>query len=211
MSLSPLQSGAPEQVVLLDPETDRATGTMEKLEAHLEGRYHSAISVLIVDGEGRQLLQRRAAAKYHAPGLWSNACCSHPRLDESAADAAARRLREELGVTTPLTPMGVVRYRARVPTRPATQAVAPGADHLTEFEHVALFVGRYSGELDPDPAEVEAAGWWDGREIREAIAAGATTPWFGLYADLFGTDLGRLEAGPDGESRIRDFGFHDLG
>ena len=28
---------------------------------------------------GELLLQKRAAAKYHFGGLWTNACCGHPR------------------------------------------------------------------------------------------------------------------------------------
>ena len=47
----------------------------------------------------RTLLQRRAESKYHTPGLWANACCTHPHWGEAAADCAVRRLREELGVT----------------------------------------------------------------------------------------------------------------
>jgi isopentenyl-diphosphate delta-isomerase len=40
--------------------------------------------------------------KYHSPGLWSNACCSHPQPGEETKLAAIRRVTEELGVTIPL-------------------------------------------------------------------------------------------------------------
>ena len=68
-----------EEVILVDAN-DHVIGQMEKLQAHQEGRLHRAISVCLFDHRGRWLLQRRALKKYHSPGLWSNSCCSHPRI-----------------------------------------------------------------------------------------------------------------------------------
>jgi isopentenyl-diphosphate delta-isomerase len=48
------------------------------------------------------LLQQRALGKYHSPGLWTNTCCSHPHPGEEVEEAAARRLREEMGFDTSL-------------------------------------------------------------------------------------------------------------
>ena len=67
-----------EQVILVD-EHDKETGLAPKLQAHLEGLRHRAISVLIFNDKGEMLLQQRHAGKYHSGGLWTNACCSHPR------------------------------------------------------------------------------------------------------------------------------------
>ena len=93
-----------EQVILVDMD-DREIGRAGKLEAHRQGQLHRAVSICIVDGEGRMLLQRRAAVKYHSPGLWANACCSHPRPGEATLAAALRRLPEELGFSCALTPL----------------------------------------------------------------------------------------------------------
>jgi isopentenyl-diphosphate Delta-isomerase len=90
-----------EQVILVDRE-DRVTGTMEKLEAHRTGALHRAFSVFIFNTRGEMLLQKRALEKYHSPGLWTNACCSHPRPGETSLDAANRRLNEEMGLKTEL-------------------------------------------------------------------------------------------------------------
>ena len=70
---------------------------VEKLEVHQRGLRHLAVSVFVMNGD-RTLLQRRALGKYHTPGLWTNTCCTHPRWGEAAADCAARRLEEELGI-----------------------------------------------------------------------------------------------------------------
>jgi isopentenyl-diphosphate delta-isomerase len=83
-----------EKVILVDEE-DRLLGTAEKLAAHRDGgQLHRAFSIFIFDGQGRMLLQQRAAEKYHFRGKWTNACCGHPRLAESACrpPAASREM-----------------------------------------------------------------------------------------------------------------------
>lgn len=90
-----------EQVILVN-EQDEAIGTMEKMEAHHTNSLHRAISVLIYNAQGEMLLQKRATDKYHSPGLWTNACCSHPRPGESVHEAAHRRLKEEMGMSCDL-------------------------------------------------------------------------------------------------------------
>src|SRR4051794_27812216 len=95
----------PDDIVLVD-EHDRPLGTCAKLAAHRNGgTLHRAFSVFLFDSAGRMLLQQRAAGKYHFGGLWTNACCSHPRPGEAVADAARRRVREELGVEVDLRPV----------------------------------------------------------------------------------------------------------
>lgn len=86
-----------EYVVLVDTN-DVEIGTMEKLEAHQKGVLHRAFSVLIFNNAGDMLLQRRALSKYHSAGLWTNACCSHPRKNETIVEAAKRRVVEEIGL-----------------------------------------------------------------------------------------------------------------
>lgn len=175
-----------EQVVLVDAE-DRPLGTAGKLAAHRRNLRHRAISVLVFDPSGRMLLQKRAASKYHSPGLWANACCTHPRPGEAAREAAGRRLREEMGIALPLDFAGVFAYEAPV-----------GAG-LWENEVVHVFTGRYEGEVAPDPDEVEAFSWRDMATLRADIDAHGEryTPWFRLYAAAPWFAGEPLPAGPD--------------
>ena len=83
-------------------QNDQQTGTMEKMEAHRKGLLHRAFSVFVFNQQGDLLLQQRAVNKYHSGGLWTNTCCSHPAPGQKTEDAAVRRLREEMGFSTPL-------------------------------------------------------------------------------------------------------------
>ena len=91
-----------EQIILVN-KYDRKTGFMEKQEVHEKGLLHRAFSVFIFNQEGRMMLQKRARAKYHSGGLWTNTCCGHPRPGEKTLNAAKRRLYEEMGINCKLT------------------------------------------------------------------------------------------------------------
>ncbi len=132
-----------EQVVLVN-QHDEAVGTMGKLRAHQEGVLHRAFSVFLFDEQGRLLLQRRSAGKYHSAGLWTNTCCSHPRPQESVREAAMRRLREEMGITAELEPQFSFIYRAVL------------GNGLQEHELDHVLFGTYSGAAFPDPNEADA-------------------------------------------------------
>ena len=83
--------------IILVNEQDEQTGTGEKMDVHFKALLHRAFSVFIFNEKGEMLLQRRALSKYHSGGLWTNACCSHPRPGETTIAGAQRRLKEELG------------------------------------------------------------------------------------------------------------------
>lgn len=99
-----------EQVILVD-DFDNEIGTMEKIEAHRKSVLHRAVSVFIVNNQGKWLLQRRAFDKYHSGGLWTNSCCTHPRPGETSVQAAMRRLNEEMGITAGLKEIFQFKYK----------------------------------------------------------------------------------------------------
>ena len=161
-----------EDVILVDA-ADNEIGTEEKLKAHQRGHLHRAFSVMIWDGRGRLLMQRRQINKYHSGGLWTNSCCGHPRPGEKAREAASRRLREEMGISCPLTPIGTFTYRAELDAG------------LIEHELVHLFRGIYDGAVAPNPNECDGFSWSAPEAIRNQITAvpHCFSAWFVKYAD----------------------------
>ena len=133
-----------ELVNLVDTNGARV-GTMEKIAAHRVGALHEAFSIFIVNGRGEMMLQKRAKSKYHSGGLWSNACCGHPRPDEPVFVAAHRRLREEMGFDCELHEVFSLTYKT----------VFKNNLHEYEFDHV--FLGLYDDE--PRVDQKEASSW----------------------------------------------------
>lgn len=147
---------------------------VEKMDAHRRGLLHQAVSVFVFDSIGRLLIQRRAAGKYHCPGLWANSCCSHPHFGEASDRAATRRLGEELGLELPLTQTATTEYRAEV------------GNDLIEHERVAVFRGTLpvdAGPPAPNPAEVSEIAWLAPEDLKRMARnlPGRFTPWLRIY------------------------------
>ncbi|MCK0120541.1 MAG: isopentenyl-diphosphate Delta-isomerase [Yoonia sp.] len=146
---------------------------VEKLDAHVRGLKHKAVSVFVMN-QGRVLIQQRAMHKYHTPGLWANTCCTHPDWDENDADCAVRRLDEELGIKG-LFPVykDTIEYRADV------------GDGLIEHEVVAVFVAEAQSDLNiaPNPDEVMATRWVDIYDLAAEVERHPDkyTPWLRIY------------------------------
>lgn len=123
-----------QELVILVDKFDNPIGTMEKLEAHQKGLLHRAFSVFIFNSKHELLLQKRALNKYHSAGLWTNTCCSHPRVNEDNLAAANRRLLEEMGLSCQLAYAFNFLYKSKL------------EEGLIEHEFDHVFVG-YSDEI----------------------------------------------------------------
>ena len=156
-----------EKVILVN-ERDEETGEMEKMEAHRKGVLHRAFSVFIFNNKSEMLLQQRALHKYHSGGLWTNACCSHPKPAEQTEAAAKRRLQEELGFETNLEKAFEFTYKASF------------ENGLTEHEFDHVFTGIYDGEINFNKNEVQDICFRSMQDIESALQTHPNkfTAWF---------------------------------
>lgn len=142
---APVVSFDDEPLILVDAD-DNVLGHMPKAEAHLgQGVLHRAFSVFLFNSAGHVLLQQRARDKNLWGGFWANSCCSHPRRGESVDEAAARRLREEINVDTPLAWLYKFEYHA--------QFGEIGAEH----EMCSVYIGHSDAPVAVNPNEI--ADW----------------------------------------------------
>lgn len=157
----------PAEVILVDQQ-DQVLGKMEKLEVHQKGLLHRAFSIFLFNNKGEMLLQQRALSKYHSPGLWTNACCSHPSPGEDLETACNRRLIEELGIKVNTQYLFQFTYRADM------------ENGLIEHELDHVFTGVYEGNIPFNPEEVMAVKWIKPVDILKDIEKNPTnyTAWF---------------------------------
>lgn len=164
------QAPKPEMAQLLQlvDLQDKVTGSAAKDVVHREGLLHRAFSVFLVNGRGELLLQKRSRSKYHSGGLWTNACCSHPRCGEELSFSARRRLLEELGVDLVPDEIGHFVYRSVY------------ANGVTEYEYDHIFLGTFEGVCTPDPEEIEELSWWTVQDLERAVIEEPErfTTWF---------------------------------
>lgn len=156
-----------EEVILVDTN-DSEIGKMEKMQAHIEGRLHRAFSIFVFNSKGELLLQQREKGKYHSGGLWTNTCCSHPRVGEDINEAVHRRLKEEMGFDCDLSEKKTFLYHAKFD------------NNLIEHELDHIFIGYYNGVPIPNKEEVENWKWISTKDLKKELEAEPDkfTYWF---------------------------------
>ncbi len=161
-------------VILVD-EQDREIGTMEKLQAHQEGKLHRAFSVFIFNDDNELLLQQRAHSKYHSGGLWANTCCSHPTPNETTIEAANRRLIEEMGMSCDLEIKTAFVYKT------------PFDNGLIEHEYDYILIGNSNQQPVINSLEVENYKWQSLNAIKADLISHPElyTSWFKIAIEMY--------------------------
>lgn len=154
--------------VILVNEQDQEVGRCEKMLAHKEGLLHRAFSIFLFNAEGEMLLHRRALAKYHSGGLWTNACCSHPMPGIPIEYTLQEKLQQEMGLQCPIEFVFSFLYKAALD------------NDLTEHELDHVFVGEFNGLPNPNPEEVEDWRFFSISEISDLMILQPEmfTEWF---------------------------------
>lgn len=164
-----------EEKVVLVSENDEVLGLMEKMQAHENGILHRAFSVFLFNKNGDMLLQKRASEKYHSPEQWTNACCSHPRAEETYLQAAKRRIKEELGIDCDLEEKFWFIYKADV------------GQNLWEHELDHVFTGIYEGDFNLNPEEVAEVRYISMEDLDKEIKQNPEhfTEWFKIILEEY--------------------------
>jgi isopentenyl-diphosphate delta-isomerase len=168
MTGAPGDPATDAQVVTITPDGSLGPSVGRRLAHQPPGILHLAVSVALVDPDGRWLLQRRATSKAAFPDRWANSCCTHPAPGEEPADAARRRVSQELGLdVAELAAAGTFTYQA---PDPASGLV----EH--EFDHVFVAVVDTSTAA-PDPDEIGELARLPLGEALDLVASAHGTPW----------------------------------
>lgn len=84
-------------IQIVDKE-DKVIGSSEATPAHLAGLTHRISRVMIDDGKGNLLLQKRSKTVKNWPEYWDNSAAGHVDVGEDYIDAAKREMLEEIGL-----------------------------------------------------------------------------------------------------------------
>lgn len=169
-----------DMLVYVDENGVPVATEAKPLVHHASTELHSAFSIFIFNSRGELLLQQRALSKKTWPGVWSNSCCGHVMLHESAVNAAKRRLRFELGLSGVDLKLMLPDFRYRAEK-----------DGIVENEICPVFVGFTDKMPQPNPDEVADIKWvaWD--DFLETVRdpSGGISPWAAEEAELLAADV----------------------
>ncbi|MGB7979324.1 MAG: isopentenyl-diphosphate Delta-isomerase [Candidatus Nanopelagicales bacterium] len=177
-----MQPTSEDLVVLLDA-AGKPSGTADRMTVHgPDTPLHLAFSCYVVDHDQQILMTRRALGKKTWPGVWTNACCGHPRPGESMGQAITRRVEQELGA----------RITDLHPALPDFRYEAIDASGVRENEVCPVYVAVLDGHLHPDPDEVMEYHWAQPAALAEVAARSPwlLSPW--SVAQIDALDLPRL-------------------
>jgi isopentenyldiphosphate isomerase len=178
-------------------------GTMERGDAKAKGFAAGAVQLLLLNQEGRVLLQRRRDDKENG-GLWDKSVGGHVQAGEDFDDALRREANEELfgraeadkvalvddlGAPAPdPRPVRVRRVRLELGLRDIRFSAAPDRKLINVTYHAAMYLGRTALALeDFAPQQEELAGlrYAAPAEVDQMLVRGELAPnmaflWFAL-------------------------------
>ena len=102
-------TSADEPVDVID-ERGRVVDTVTRARMRADRLRHRAVFIAVQGSDGRLLVHRRAEHKDVWPGMWDLAVGGVVAAGEEWTEAAERELREELGVSARLEPLGEGAY-----------------------------------------------------------------------------------------------------
>jgi 8-oxo-dGTP pyrophosphatase MutT (NUDIX family) len=140
-------------MINLYDEDANVTGTVSRERMRAENLWHGCATIVVLSLDGERIyVHRRTDTKDVFPGLYD--CTAGGVIDagETPDEAAARELREELGVESPLTFLFQTTY----------------VDERTRY-HAWVYETRSDGPFTHQPEEVAWGGWMDLGELRDRI------------------------------------------
>lgn len=137
-------------------EEDNVIGQMAHEDIDKKLLPHRIVHVLIFDGEGKMVLQKRSANKSFCPLHWSTAVGGHVQSGEDYEDAAMREFKEELGVDAPVEFMFKAKYD----------------DPRGFFMLLSIFKAKFDGSFNVNPEEVECVKSFSIRDMLDMIERG---------------------------------------
>ena len=144
-------------------EEGETIGKATRKECHNGSKLlHPVVHLHIFNEAGDLYLQKRPMTKDIQPGKWDTAVGGHVDYGETTEEALRREVREELGITD-FTPQFIARYVF---------------ESSIEKELVNTFRTTYTGEITPDPTELDGGRFWSQAENQENLGKGLFTPNF---------------------------------
>ena len=191
--LNPVQVDMMKEMCILVDESDTPIGHDTKYNCHInEGRLHRAFSVLIFNSNNEILLQKRSSKKITFPGVWANACCSHPLHTEEELrpngvgtnNAAKRKLEQELGIDV----SGISSDDFNHMTRMLYEARADVKWVEREIDHILVL--KTDLEINHNVNEIDEVLWVSYENFDSVISnledeGDIIAPWFKLIVENF--------------------------
>ena len=169
--------------------------TVERKQAHIDGTWHRAVLIFVVNNKNKVLLQKRSMTKSKWSGRWCATAGGHVESGDIGLYAVMRELEEEIGISVRASD---VRY---IETHRSCNK-GKGIDaHFNEYYVVHKNVRLKDVKIQE--SEVEEVKWLDYFDVRKMIeerSSKLTEKWTGFdafvrYMDKYLNAKGEIKNG----------------
>ena len=152
--------------------SDRVIDRASREEVHRNGLLHRSAHLLVFDGSGRVLLQKRSMVKDRFPGRWDSSVSGHVDSGESYDQCIVREAMEEIGIRLAATPERLFKVDA--------------CDE-TDQEFSWVYRTYSEGPFSPNEEEISEIGWFTGDEVSHLVKTDpeSVSPSFALIWSKF--------------------------
>ena len=134
--------------------TDKVIGRASREEIHRKGLLHRSTHLLVFDGSGRVLLQKRSMRKDRFPGRWDSSVSGHVDSGEHYDECVVRETMEEIGIDLAGTPDRLFKINA--------------CDE-TDQEFTWVYRTESEGPFSPNGDEISEIGWFTWEEASRLV------------------------------------------
>lgn len=146
-------------------EKDEVIGKITRKEAHKSPHIiHRAVAILVFNGQGNLLVQKRSLTKDTCPGYWSHSVGGHVGYTKEYLPVAVRETQEELGIT--VSPKNLQLLGKIITTAPWEK----------ETTQVYKYIVMDNPSLQPLPEEVSEVKFVDITTLKEMLKTENWTP-----------------------------------
>ena len=152
--------------------SDTVIGHASREEVHQNGLLHRSAHLLVFDGSGRVLLQKRSMVKDRFPGRWDSSVSGHVDSGESYDQCIVREAMEEIGIRLAATPERLFKVDA--------------CDE-TDQEFSWVYRTYSEGPFAPNEEEISEIRWFTGDEVSHLVKTDpeSVSPSFALIWSKF--------------------------
>ena len=134
--------------------SDKVIGRASREEIHRKGLLHRSTHLLVFDGSGRVLLQKRSMRKDRFPGRWDSSVSGHVDSGEHYDECVVRETMEEIGIDLAGTPDRLFKINA--------------CDE-TDQEFTWVYRTESEGPFSPNGDEISEIGWFTWEEASRLV------------------------------------------
>ena len=134
--------------------SDTVIGRASREEVHRNGLLHRSAHLLVFDGSGRVLLQKRSEGKDRFPGCWDSSVSGHVDSGESYDQCIVREAMEEIGILLEDTPERLFKI---------------DACEETDQEFSWVYRTHFEGPFAPNEEEISEIGWFTADEANHLV------------------------------------------